>query len=123
MFLSLTPEKSGGVMKVEKKTILPGFSHSGQRSGLLLLRFLYFIEQHPDYVKDKIVVELGAGLSIPSFMASRYARSVMATDLVEDAVEITRLNIEKLGIENISAEMLDWNKVADRLLADTILMS
>lgn len=82
-----------------------------------------FIEQHQVYVKDRVVVELGAGLSIPSFIASRYAKSVLATDFAEDAIEFTKLNLGKLGIQNLSAELLDWNEWPAELIADTVLMS
>ena len=70
-----------------------------------------------------MVVELGAGLSIPSFIASRYAYSVLATDFAEEAIEFTKLNLDKLGIQNVKAEQLDWNEWPDDLIADTILMS
>jgi len=82
-----------------------------------------FLEQHTDYLKDRVVVELGAGLSIPSFIASRYAHSVLATDFAEEAIEFTKLNLDKLGIQNVKAEQLDWNEWPDDLIADTILMS
>jgi len=82
-----------------------------------------FIDQYPEYVKDKMVVEVGSGLSLPSFIASRYAHFVLATDFAEDAVEITKLNLEKLGIKNVKAEQLDWNKWPDDFIADTVLMS
>jgi predicted nicotinamide N-methyase len=82
-----------------------------------------FIECHPKYVEGKKILELGAGLALPSFIASRYAGSVLATDYIEDAVWLMKQNIEALKLQNINAELMDWHKLPENVKADTVLLS
>ena len=82
-----------------------------------------FIRQSPQYVSGKDILELGAGLAIPSFIASRYAKKVMVSDHSEDAVWLMRKNIEELKLEHSRAEQMDWNDLPDDIRADTVLMS
>jgi predicted nicotinamide N-methyase len=82
-----------------------------------------FIQSHQQYIKGKRILELGAGLALPSFIASRYAGSVLATDYIEDAVLLMKQNIEALKLQNISAELMDWHKLPENIKADTVLLS
>ena len=45
-----------------------------------------FILQHPEYIAGKMVVELGAGLGLPSLVAAQMAASVLCTDYEPEAV-------------------------------------
>ena len=82
-----------------------------------------FIESHRQYIEGKRILELGAGLALPSFIASRYAGSVLATDYIEDAVLLMKQNIETLKLQNINAELMDWHKLPENIKADTVLLS
>ena len=66
-------------------------------------------------VKDKFVVELGAGTGLPTIVAGlRGARIALATDRKEIIDKCTKSNIltrpEGLrGVYNVQGEILDWN--------------
>jgi len=82
-----------------------------------------FIKSHRQYIEGKKILELGAGLALPSFIASCYAGSVLATDYVDDAVSLMKQNIEALKLQNITAELMDWHKLPENIKADTVLLS
>lgn len=81
-----------------------------------------FLERHKEYIGSK-VLELGAGLAIPSFIASRYATHVRASDFMEESVWLAKKNIIRLKLDNVSAEQLDWSNLPGDIQADTVLMS
>jgi predicted nicotinamide N-methyase len=82
-----------------------------------------FIEGNRHYVEGKKILELGAGLAIPSFMAARYAQSVLTSDYIEDAVMLMKHNIDVLALHNIRAEQIDWHDLPAGISADTVLLS
>jgi predicted nicotinamide N-methyase len=82
-----------------------------------------FIENNSSFFDGRKVIELGAGLAIPSFVASRYASVVLTTDYLEDAVELMNENIGAQKLKNVTAEKLDWNQLPDDISADLIIMS
>src|SRR5688572_26276189 len=47
-----------------------------------------FIVSNQQLVHNKNILELGAGLGLPSLVASKYAASVLCSDKEEEAVEI-----------------------------------
>jgi predicted nicotinamide N-methyase len=54
------------------------------------------------------VLELGAGLGLPSLAAALRGADVLSTDWAEDAVELLRLNARRNGI-GLRAECVRWN--------------
>jgi predicted nicotinamide N-methyase len=82
-----------------------------------------FIDNNAHYVAGKDVLELGAGLAIPSFIASRYAEHVLTSDHIDEAIWLLRKNISELKISNIRAEQMDWNALPEDIHADTVIMS
>ena len=55
------------------------------------------------------VLELGAGLGLPSLAAALGGADVLATDWAEDAVALLRLNAERNGI-SLRAERVRWDE-------------
>jgi len=55
------------------------------------------------------VVELGAGLGIPSLVAASGGADVLATDWADDAVELLRVNAERNGLR-LRAERVRWDE-------------
>ena len=82
-----------------------------------------FIITNPDYTKAKRVVELGAGLGLPSLAASRNATSVVCTDFVPEAVQIVKQSAAHLGLKNFATEIVDWHHLPHDLQADVLLLS
>jgi len=62
------------------------------------------------------VLELGAGLGLPSLAAALAGADVLATDWAEEAVELLRANAARNGIA-LRAERVPWNEPAPILEA------
>ena len=82
-----------------------------------------FILNHPDLVINKKIIELAAGLGLPSMFASYHARHVICSDQDEHAVAIMEKTIHHLGLKNCTSEIMDWNDLPENLEADVILLS
>lgn len=68
-------------------------SHVGLQLWRASLFLSDFLLNNVDIIRDKVVVELGAGLGLTSFIASIYARLVFATDL-NMVVKRAKINFE-----------------------------
>jgi predicted nicotinamide N-methyase len=82
-----------------------------------------FIYQHPEWVKDKKVLELAAGLGLPSFIAARYATAVCCSDYLDEAVDTMSKTVQHLQLTNVTCELLDWNHLPEDLTVDVLLLS
>lgn len=59
-----------------------------------------YIEQNPETVKDKVVVDFGAGSGIAAIAAAKFgAKRVIACDIDEDALISCKANAELNGVE------------------------
>src|SRR5574343_428499 len=76
------------------------------------LAMLTFLKNNDLFIANKTVLELGAGIGLPSFFAAKMAASVVITDYAAEAVELMQFNIEKLQISNAKALKLNWNDLA-----------
>jgi predicted nicotinamide N-methyase len=65
-------------------------------------------------LKGARVLELGAGLGLPSLAAAIRGADVLATDWAEDAVELLRLNARRNRI-GLRAERVRWDEPAQLL--------
>lgn len=73
-------------------------------SGLALARFVAELD-----LGGRRVLELGAGLGLPSLAAALRGAEVLATDWAEDAVMLLRDNAARNGIE-LRAERVRWDE-------------
>jgi predicted nicotinamide N-methyase len=62
-------------------------------------------------LRDARVLELGAGLGLPSLAAAIRGADVLATDWAEDAVELLRVNAGRNRVE-LRAERVRWDEPA-----------
>jgi predicted nicotinamide N-methyase len=62
-------------------------------------------------LKGARVLELGAGLGLPSLAAAIRGANVLATDWAADAVELLRVNAQRNGVE-LRAERVRWDEPA-----------
>ena len=62
-------------------------------------------------VRGRRVLELGAGLGLPSLAAALRGGDVLATDWADEAVALLRANAERNGIE-LRAERVRWDEPA-----------
>ncbi len=80
-------------------------------SGLALARAVTALD-----VRGARVLELGAGLGLPSLAAALGGADVLATDWADDAVELLRRNAERNGIA-LRAESVRWDEPESLLRA------
>jgi predicted nicotinamide N-methyase len=74
-----------------------------------------FLSQHPDLVKGRTVLELGAGLGLPSLVASYLGGDVLATDYHPDVESYFLRNCRHSGI-TCRYQRMNWReeKVAEK---------
>jgi len=82
-----------------------------------------FLQSNTHWVKNKKVLEIGAGIGLPSFSIATLASEVLISDHAADAILLMNKNIHHLQLTNTSAACLDWNDFPVEIKADTILLS
>ena len=82
-----------------------------------------YLQQHPDIIIGKNVLELAAGLGLPSIVAAHYAEKVCCSDYLEVAVDTARQNVLHNRLQNVDCRVFNWNNLPDDLSADILLMS
>ncbi len=83
-----------------------------------------FIVQNPHYFLGKHVVELAAGLGLPSFVVAQFAKNVYCTDYLQEAVEVMKQSATLNRIKNISCGLVDWNNITEDFpKTDVVLLS
>ncbi len=107
------------LLKLDAKTAFPFWakiwSSSKALSGFLALE--------PHWIKGKKVLEIGAGVGLPSFSIAHVAKEVIVTDHAPEAVELMNTNINHLCVNNITASCLDWSDFPEQVSVDTVLLS
>jgi predicted nicotinamide N-methyase len=82
-----------------------------------------FLQKEPQWITNKKVLEIGAGIGFPSFAIANHTISIIISDYSTDAVELIQENINYLKINNATAMCLDWNNFPPNIIADTIILS
>lgn len=82
-----------------------------------------FLKKEPHWIASKHVLEVGAGIGLPSFSMAKDALSLVISDYSTEAVALMGKNIQYLGLKNARAMFLDWNDFPSDLSADTVLFS
>jgi len=82
-----------------------------------------FLLSNHKWVENKKVLEIGAGIGLPSFSIASIASEIIISDHANDAVALMQKNIEHLNLKNTKAACLDWNHFPEEIKADTILLS
>lgn len=83
-----------------------------------------FLDNHDDYVFDKQVLELAAGLGLPSLVAAGLgAKQVCVSDQSEEAVQVLQQVINLNRFNNMESLQLDWHHLPDDLHPDVLLLS
>jgi predicted nicotinamide N-methyase len=82
-----------------------------------------FMHEHRDLVKNQKVLELAAGLGLPSLFASKFASSVICSDHDASAVQFIQLNIALNNCANMICEKIDWTQLPTALDFDLLMVS
>ncbi len=81
------------------------------------------LKKHPSLIKDKTVLELGAGIGLPALMMAGITKSIQISDYDLEAVALLKKNIEHLQLQNAEALQLDWNNVPENLHPEVVILS
>jgi predicted nicotinamide N-methyase len=68
-----------------------------------------WLRDQPELISGKSVLELGAGLGLPSFIAASYANHVTISDYIPDALTWIGRNIQQLGLKNADYSLVNWH--------------
>lgn len=82
-----------------------------------------FIQQHQPFIAGKKVMEIAAGLGLPSLVAARSANVVRCTDIAEDAMQLAAESAAHAGLYNMHCSVLNWNDIPGNTQVDTLLLS
>ncbi|MBC7722603.1 MAG: methyltransferase [Pedobacter sp.] len=83
----------------------------------------YFINQQPEYVQNKTVFELAAGLGLPSLVAAKWATSVCCSDYLQAPLNVVKASANHYQIKNISYKIIDWFNMPNDIATDVLLLS
>lgn len=82
-----------------------------------------FLQEEPHFIENKKVLEIGAGIGLPSFCIANKASNIIISDYDNEAVALAHKNIAHLNLSNLTSIVLDWNDIPEHIIADTILLS
>lgn len=82
-----------------------------------------FLAESPELVRGQRVLELAAGLGLPSLFVAGVAASVCCSDWSPEAVALAEASAEHNGLLNLLGRVIDWNRLPDDLSYDVVLMS
>jgi predicted nicotinamide N-methyase len=107
------------LVATDTRTIFPYWAKIWGSSDALV----EFLFEEPIWIENKQVLEIGAGIGLPSLSIASKAHKIIVSDYAPDAVLLLQKNIENLKITNALALRIDWNNVSEDIVADTILLS
>lgn len=81
-----------------------------------------YLKEHAEWLQNKSVIEWGGGVGLPSFVAASWAKEVLLTDVVPEAMEWAEENLRILKLGNVRCRVADWN-IPDYPPADVVVLS
>lgn len=82
-----------------------------------------FIVENNEYVAGKRVLELAAGVGLPSLVAALSAAEVCCSDYLPEAIELIQQSVELNRFANMHCELLNWHHLPETIQADVLLLS
>jgi predicted nicotinamide N-methyase len=82
-----------------------------------------FLASNNHYIKNKKVIELAAGLGLPSLFSAAYAKQVYATDIEPVAVSLINESVKHNQLSNLSTAVLDWQQALELPKFEVVLLS
>jgi predicted nicotinamide N-methyase len=87
------------------------------------IALLDVLKAHPHLIQNKHVLEIGAGIGLPSLMMAGITKSIQISDYDKEAVELLQKNIQHLELENAEALKLDWNALPENMQPEVLILS
>ncbi len=82
-----------------------------------------FISANRQLFTHQRVLEIGAGLGLPSLIAARFAKSITSTDYLPMPLEYISISAQKNSISQLNTLVLNWHDLPEYLPYDMILLS
>lgn len=82
-----------------------------------------FLVQNKHLIQHKRVLEIAAGLGLPSLVAAQFASTVSCSDYVQEPLDFVEQSIQHNQLNNISCSILNWNDIPKNILTDVLLLS
>lgn len=82
-----------------------------------------FLNKYPEYIVDRKVLELAAGLGLPGLFSAPLARQVTITDKEPLAEAFVTASAAHLQLSNVTAATLNWTETSKIALPDVVLLS
>jgi predicted nicotinamide N-methyase len=82
-----------------------------------------FLQEEPQLIEGRRILELGAGIGLPSFAISKFASEMVISDHSLEAVELMEMNIHQLNLKHAKAICLDWNHLSEDIETDVLILS
>lgn len=82
-----------------------------------------FLADNPKHSAGKNVLELGAGLGLPSLVVASNSRQVIASDKEAAALEMIRLSAAHHQFNNIETRLINWMEPTAMPHAELVLLS
>ncbi|MGZ5248177.1 MAG: class I SAM-dependent methyltransferase [Flavitalea sp.] len=87
------------------------------------LGMVEFLTENTSLVKGKKILEIGAGLGLPSFYAAMLESEILVSDYLDEAVELLEINRIASGNPLIRAAKIDWRELPENLNPEVLLLS
>ena len=81
------------------------------------------LAESPYIIEGKRVLEIAAGLGLPSLFVAGIAASVCCTDRSTEAMALVKASALRNGIKDLETNMLDWNDLPEELPYDLVVLS
>ena len=82
-----------------------------------------WLQRNDQICLNKNILELAAGLGLPSFTVASIAKSVVVSDYLPEAIEQLNRNICHLHLSNVVACLQNWHDMPELIPADVLLLS
>ncbi|MFM6995153.1 MAG: class I SAM-dependent methyltransferase [Sediminibacterium sp.] len=112
-------EVYASLIKIDPNTPFPFWAKLWPSS----IALVNVLENNPNWIRDKHVLELGAGIGLPSLMLAGLVKSIQVSDYADEAVELLQKNIAHLNLMNVQALLLDWNHLPVSIQPDVLILS
>ena len=82
-----------------------------------------FLSRNIQLVQNKSVLEIAAGLGLPSLFAAHFAKQVICSDYLQEPLDVVEKSIQQNALTNVQCRIINWNHPPDNLITDVLLLS
>jgi predicted nicotinamide N-methyase len=83
----------------------------------------FFLSRNTQLIQNKSVVEIAAGLGLPSLFTALFAKQVICSDYLQEPLNIVEQSILQNALTNVQCRIINWNQPPQNLTTDVLLLS